>query len=248
MKIRTHYDNLKIDMGASQEEIKRAYRKLCAIHHPDKNPPENRERQNKIIIIINEAYNVLSDEKLKHEHDLWILSQLQNQSQEQNQSHDIYNDYHFVKVKEKTISVTKLVLVISLSVIILLIGVVLDKAFKTGSKTKEASEDLSSVFATSFNQEAKSAHLPVKVNAIISLSSYYAAGYKINYNYVVNAASSEISVDKIESNAYGKFRGNKICDTYELRQLPILISFSYHFSADGVTKGFIKSLAYLCGD
>lgn len=77
MKIRTHYDNLNVGMSATQEEIKRAYRKLCSIHHPDKHPPENKEAQEEIIKVINLAYATLSDGKLRSEHDLWIRKQQQ---------------------------------------------------------------------------------------------------------------------------------------------------------------------------
>lgn len=77
MKIRTHYTTLNVSMSATQEEIKRAYRKLCNIHHPDKHPPEQKEIQEEIIKDINKSYSILSDGKLRAEHDIWIRKQQQ---------------------------------------------------------------------------------------------------------------------------------------------------------------------------
>lgn len=74
-KIRTHYDNLKISRDASQEEIKRAYRKLIHQYHPDKNKNSNAER---ISQILNDAYQTLSNPISKKEHDDWIRQKYDN--------------------------------------------------------------------------------------------------------------------------------------------------------------------------
>ncbi len=60
-----YYDILKINKGASQEEIKKAYRKLSMKFHPDK-PTGDEEKFKKI----NEAYSVLSDKDKKTLYDL----------------------------------------------------------------------------------------------------------------------------------------------------------------------------------
>ena len=59
-----HYETLGVEPNASQDEIKKAYRKLSFQHHPDRNKnPES----NEIIQNINEVYEVLSDdEKRRH--------------------------------------------------------------------------------------------------------------------------------------------------------------------------------------
>lgn len=58
-----YYKILGIEKGASQEEIKKAFRKLAMKHHPDKGGNETKFKE------INEAYTVLSDEKKRAQYD-----------------------------------------------------------------------------------------------------------------------------------------------------------------------------------
>lgn len=59
-----YYDILDIDRKATQEDIKKAYKKLALIHHPDKHsdaPPNEKEEQQEIFKKISAANDVLSD-------------------------------------------------------------------------------------------------------------------------------------------------------------------------------------------
>ena len=58
-----HYSTLGVSRDASQEEIKKAYRKLAMTHHPDKggNPGEFQK--------LNDAYEVLSDVSKRQQYD-----------------------------------------------------------------------------------------------------------------------------------------------------------------------------------
>jgi curved DNA-binding protein len=67
MQYRDYYQTLGVGKDASQEEIKKAYRKLARKYHPDVNPDDtNAEEKFKDI---NEAYQVLSDEDKRAKYD-----------------------------------------------------------------------------------------------------------------------------------------------------------------------------------
>jgi DnaJ-class molecular chaperone len=59
----THYDTLGVSESASQDEIKKAYRKLANQHHPDKGGDTNRFQQ------IQSAYEILSDNNRRTQYD-----------------------------------------------------------------------------------------------------------------------------------------------------------------------------------
>ncbi|KAM4626641.1 dnaJ homolog subfamily B member 2 isoform 2-T2 [Discoglossus pictus] len=63
-----YYDILGIAKNASQEDIKRAYRKQALRWHPDKNP-DNKEHAEQKFKDIAEAYEVLSDKKKRDAYD-----------------------------------------------------------------------------------------------------------------------------------------------------------------------------------
>ncbi|GAB2282221.1 DnaJ protein erdj3b [Dionaea muscipula] len=64
---KSYYDILQVPKGASEEQIKRAYRKLALKYHPDKN--QGNEEANKKFAEINNAYEVLSDGEKRNIYD-----------------------------------------------------------------------------------------------------------------------------------------------------------------------------------
>ncbi|KAH7341313.1 hypothetical protein B0J17DRAFT_610293 [Rhizoctonia solani] len=58
----SYYELLEVEEDATQDEIKKAFRKLALIHHPDKNH-DNVEEATKKFAQLQQAYEVLSDEQ-----------------------------------------------------------------------------------------------------------------------------------------------------------------------------------------
>ena len=63
-----YYELLGINKGATSDEIKRAYRKMAKQHHPDMNPDNKKESEEKFKEI-SEAYEVLMDPQKKQMYD-----------------------------------------------------------------------------------------------------------------------------------------------------------------------------------
>ncbi len=69
--MKDYYKILGVSRDATQEEIKKAYRRLARLYHPDRNPDPKAEEMFKEI---NEAYHVLSDEERRREYDRILKS------------------------------------------------------------------------------------------------------------------------------------------------------------------------------
>jgi molecular chaperone DnaJ len=62
---KNYYEVLGVDKGAKKEDIKKAFYKLAAKYHPDKGGDEAKFKE------VNEAYQVLSDDKKRKEYDTY---------------------------------------------------------------------------------------------------------------------------------------------------------------------------------
>jgi len=65
---KNYYEVLGLEKGASDEDIKKAYRKMALKFHPDKNKDEDAEEKFKAI---GEAYEVLSDKQKRNAFDMY---------------------------------------------------------------------------------------------------------------------------------------------------------------------------------
>ncbi len=67
MEYKDYYNVLGVDRDASQDEIKKAYRKLARKYHPDKNPDDDEAEEK--FKEISEAYEVLKDPEKRKKYD-----------------------------------------------------------------------------------------------------------------------------------------------------------------------------------
>jgi curved DNA-binding protein len=84
-----YYEILGVAKGASEDDIKKAYRKLAKKYHPDKNPG-NKEAEEQFKLI-SEAYAVLSDASKRKEYDAYGMGGFRQRYSEE----DIFKGANF---------------------------------------------------------------------------------------------------------------------------------------------------------
>ncbi|KRX02093.1 Thioredoxin-like fold [Pseudocohnilembus persalinus] len=88
-KEQNHYQTLGVKQSASEQEIRKAYKKLAIKYHPDRiNDQEEKEKASEKFAEINNAYEVLTDPKLREDYDFQLkygFSKEQQQQQQQQQ-------------------------------------------------------------------------------------------------------------------------------------------------------------------
>ena len=82
------YQILGVNENASQEEIKKAYRKLAVEHHPDKGGDENKFKK------ISEAYDTIGDENKRSQYDNQKRNPFANMGGGFNPFEDMFNQMH----------------------------------------------------------------------------------------------------------------------------------------------------------
>ena len=92
--MKNYYKILQLEPTATQEEIKKSFRKLAKKFHPDVN--KNNPKAEEVFKEMNEAYGILSDETKKAEYDNRLFAK-----QEQKVSND-FQKTHFQNRTKRT--------------------------------------------------------------------------------------------------------------------------------------------------
>jgi len=79
------YETLEVSKEADAKEIKKAYRKLAVVHHPDKGGDEQKFKE------INAAYELLSDPEKREKYDKFGLDSVANDGADGMQGEDLFN-------------------------------------------------------------------------------------------------------------------------------------------------------------
>lgn len=83
------YDTLGVSKSATDNEIRKAYRKLALENHPDKNPGKNTEEKFKEI---SKAYDILKDPEKRKQYDTFGLESVNQSMPDMGSPFDMFND------------------------------------------------------------------------------------------------------------------------------------------------------------
>ena len=89
--MKNYYEILEVSQNASSEVIEKAYKALAKKYHPDANPDNAKEAEEKFKEI-GEAYEVLSDVNKKSEYDYQLESYMNNLNNANQYNNEDYNN------------------------------------------------------------------------------------------------------------------------------------------------------------
>lgn len=92
MSKRDYYTVLEIARSASEEEIKKAYRKMAVKYHPDKNPDDKSSEEK--FKEVNEAYEVLSDSQERAAYDSYGHKASDSRARSNGNPHNPFGNFH----------------------------------------------------------------------------------------------------------------------------------------------------------
>lgn len=87
--MKNYYEILGVEITASKSDIKKAFRELAKKYHPDKFANDSLEKQKEakdIFTKINQAYETLSDDKLKEEYDISLAKGTRKKEKKMNKA------------------------------------------------------------------------------------------------------------------------------------------------------------------
>ena len=92
MSKRDYYAVLEINRSASEEDVKKAYRKMAVKYHPDKNPDDKTSEEK--FKEVNEAYEILSDDQQRAAYDQHGHNAFDPRSRSGGGSHNPFGNFH----------------------------------------------------------------------------------------------------------------------------------------------------------
>lgn len=91
---KNYYEILQIDKNASLEIVEKSYKTLVKMYHPDLQKNIDKQEYEEKLKLINEAYEVLSDEEKRKEYDLQLEQEEINNVKKSNITKDCSNQKH----------------------------------------------------------------------------------------------------------------------------------------------------------
>lgn len=79
---RNHYQTLRVEVGATQKELRAAYLRLARLNHPDQVNDQGRAKAERAMQAINEAWNVLGVPHKRREYDAQLPAEEQAQARQ----------------------------------------------------------------------------------------------------------------------------------------------------------------------
>lgn len=98
---KNYYDILEINKNASPEIVKKAYITLAKKYHPDLQENEQKKDSEEKLKLINEAYEVLSDEEKRKQYDAELLNNEPNTNELINENINLKNELNKLKQTPK---------------------------------------------------------------------------------------------------------------------------------------------------
>lgn len=97
--MKNYYEILEVDKNASQEVIEKAYRTLAKKYHPDLQQGTQKQECAEKMKMINDAYDVLSDDSKRQEYNETLKQELENETISKEEHEKIIQENY--KLKEQ---------------------------------------------------------------------------------------------------------------------------------------------------
>ena len=106
--MKKYYEILEVDKNASQEVIEKAYKTLAKKYHPDLQQGQNKQEYAEKMKIINDAYDVLSDNYKRTQYDEQLRNEeIQKQTMSREQQERLMQENYALKQQLNKMGINK---------------------------------------------------------------------------------------------------------------------------------------------